>query len=117
MFVVERAGLCSPASADAFFAQGEALAVGESVLGFPSVSPAEAAAVLPASVVPPPAPSASRLALSSTFVSMTLRTAAGGVTEGNGGPGRPSFSTFLVISIASLAALSPDAKLCKQESF
>lgn len=91
--------------------------MGERVFGFPSASPAAAAAVLPTSAVPPLAPSASRLALSSTFVSMTLCAAADGVTEGNAGPGRPSFSTFLVISRASLAALSSDATLCKGESF
>lgn len=116
-FVVEHAGLCSPASAGDCFAHGETLPMGESALGFPCASPAAAAAVLPASAVPPLAPSTSRLTLSSMFVSMTLRTAAGGVTEGNRGPGRPSFSTFLVISIASLAVLSSDAKLCKGESF
>lgn len=65
----------------------------------------------------PAAPSASRLAFFSTFVSMTLCTAAAGVTEGNRGPGRPGFATFLVISIASLAVRSSDAKPCKGETF
>lgn len=88
--------------------------MGESTLGFPSASPAAAAAVLSASAVPPLVPSTSRLVLPSVFVSMTLGTAAGGVTEANGGPGRPSFFTFLVISIF---VLSSDANSAKERAF
>lgn len=91
VFAVEKAGLCSPASS------GQALPVGASVPGFPSASPA--AAVLPtsASLRRHPAPPG--------LLDDTTHSCWCG-DRGNRCPGRPSFSTFFVISVAFLTVLS-----------